>query len=809
MNLKISVFEEDDKLSSIEFGDCVSQNAIFKNEPLVFERNENSDLVPIQLPVTQEFFEGVFDPSGPFWKLYSQAGFAAKPVGAKYAAFIRGRMYFLKNAENRFMSGLGPERSFRIKGDLLVEEKKANIPNFLLTFAYPFDALGQFAKTLSLGFLVNESVKSFETFKRDALGYYSYYSDETHIDDPLTVAKDSLMFAISALAYTNLAILSYNLKIKFKGSNSIEKCELEELNKLVKQQEWDMIKEKFGFYSLAPYDASKPRFSEDLSDLKRYGAPPSPQEISLKWRENAKFLASRYLAVERTALRKLGRIVGLDDLIFYLKISELENDGLSGRDKLAALKELAERRKKQFEILESMEMPAKIICYGKIYEPVKAGMGEKDAGRTLQGLSVSAKKKAAGPAININSFSDYRKFAPGSIIVSKTLSPNLAILFGRSAGAISESGGALSHAALVARELGIPCLVQAKIGKEIRDGQYLEIDGKTGTIKLAEDSAQTPGSLKAEENSMPEKKAGKKQAKMNEDGGDDINAKSITWLDEAGFSVRNNGTKAMNLSRLYRSSYPVPLGFSVSSKLFKDAIGSKEIRGLVSEIQKMDLGQMLRIDELSKKIKRTISDHSFSVEFEKELEKNFDKLAFGPVAVRSSSSLEDLGSASFAGQFETYLNVKGLEELKKSIKECWASFYSTRAIMYRLGNNINDEDAGMAVLVEQMVKAKYSGVMFTEAPDKNGKILIEAVAGEGESLVSGKASPESYLLNKADLAIVESKADSKMNSKLIRDIADLGLKIEKDFNAPQDIEWCVDQEGKVWILQSRPITTLS
>ena len=105
MNLKISVFEEDDKLSSIEFRDCFGQSSVFKNEPLVFEMNENSDLGPLGLPVTQEFFEGVFDPSGPFWELYSKAGFAAKTIGIKYAVFIRGRMYFLKNAENRFMVG--------------------------------------------------------------------------------------------------------------------------------------------------------------------------------------------------------------------------------------------------------------------------------------------------------------------------------------------------------------------------------------------------------------------------------------------------------------------------------------------------------------------------------------------------------------------------------------------------------------------------------------------------------------------------------------------------------------------------------
>ena len=199
---------------------------------------------------------------------------------------------------------------------------------------------------------------------------------------------------------------------------------------------------------------------------------------------------------------------------------------------------------------------------------------------------------------------------------------------------------------------------------------------------------------------------------------------------------------------------------------------------------------------------------------------------------RSSAVAEDTEEASFAGQQATFLNVKGNNDLLKYVKECWASFYTARAMVYREKNNFNHQPK-MAVVVQQMVDSKKSGVIFTVNPvNKNkNKMVIEAIFGLGEAIVSGMVTPDNYLIdkkkqkvlkeiiNEKKIAIIRrngknktlklnsKKANEKsLNEKELNQLIREALKIEKYFKKPMDIEWAIDD--KIYILQARPITTL-
>lgn len=797
MHLKIIPLEE--KIE--ELTQIIEANRTHRKEPLVLEENENSDLVPIMKPCTEEFFQKVFDPLGPFWSTYSETGFGIKPVGEKYALFIRGKMYFIRNIENKFINRLGPEKSFRIKEGCLHEEIKLNGTNFTLVLSYFFDMIKQFVRMAELGFSINEAVREFEKFRQMAIDHNERHTAETNIEDLIKTAEDSLELATKAMGFSNLALLGYGLKIRLRKSEAIENCEAEQLRKMTERKDFDSIKNIFGFYSLSPYDISKPRFRESTEELEKYGAPESPRNIFLKWRENAKFLTGRFLDAERIAYQEIGRLANLGDLVFYLKTSELQELDLNDAKKIENLADIAQGRKETFKKFENIKLPSKIIIHGgKVYEP-----SQKTAEKNIKALSVSSAKTVTGQAVNINSFEDYEKCSPGSIIVSKTLSPDLTILFRKAAGLVSDNGGALSHAALVAREMNIPCLIQANLGESIKDGQWMQLDGKTGVIKLLNEA---PEIIKEEIKSPKQNQTNKKFNAAEKYGSEKPAPKDILWFGEDGFDASFAGTKAVNLSMM-SEFYPIPAGFTITTKIFKEIIDeSEEIKNLIVEIKNINPGNFTAIDKLVEKIRKIIVSYVFPPEIKQNIAENFQKLMPETVAVRSSSSLEDLPEASFAGQFDTYLDIKNYEETETAIKKCWASFYNTRAIIYRLENNMNDVDGGMAVVIQKMVEPVYSGVMFTREPDGDNKIMIEAVPGRGENLVSGKTIPNSYLIMKNDFSIETIKTNFDFDVEKIKDIAKIGCDIEKTFDAPQDIEWCIDSNGKIWILQSRPITGL-
>ncbi len=194
----------------------------------------------------------------------------------------------------------------------------------------------------------------------------------------------------------------------------------------------------------------------------------------------------------------------------------------------------------------------------------------------------------------------------------------------------------------------------------------------------------------------------------------------------------------------------------------------------------------------------------------KEILAEFKKLKTKYVAVRSSATAEDSSNAAWAGQLESYLNTTE-KNLIKSVEKCWASLYSPRVISYRTQKGLNKKKISVAVVIQKMIQSEISGVCFTAHPvtkDKN-QMVIEAGYGLGEAIVGGKITPDTYVLDKKTIGVghLSIEGKQKLSDKQIIKLAELCQKIEKLFKYPQDIEWAF-AKGKIYILQSRPITTI-
>jgi phosphohistidine swiveling domain-containing protein len=206
-----------------------------------------------------------------------------------------------------------------------------------------------------------------------------------------------------------------------------------------------------------------------------------------------------------------------------------------------------------------------------------------------------------------------------------------------------------------------------------------------------------------------------------------------------------------------------------------------------------------------------------------------------PVAVRSSATAEDLPTASFAGQQDTYLNVVGAAAVVDAVRNCWASLWTDRAVSYRAELGIDASTVALAVVVQRMVDAATAGVMFTANPltGRRRQAVIDASPGLGEAVVSGSVNPDHFVVDPDTGHVIERRlgdkrllvrslpgggtetldmpdagTDACLTDRQAADLARLGLEVERHFDSPQDTEWAIDSGGRLWLTQSRPITTL-
>jgi len=339
--------------------------------------------------------------------------------------------------------------------------------------------------------------------------------------------------------------------------------------------------------------------------------------------------------------------------------------------------------------------------------------------------------------------------------------------------------------------------------------------------------------------------------------------KNLVWFHEVGkHDVGIVGGKGANLGEMTTANLPIPYGFIITAQAYFSFLKFSKLEPKIRQaLQNINYENNRELNQVSQNLQKMIIDAEIPnsliseimdyyshlpVQEKKYLSKKIStrqliahrikNLYQHPlVAVRSSATAEDLPDASFAGQQETYLNVRGEINLIKKVKECWASLFTPRAIYYRYQKKFDHFKVGLATVVQRMVQSDKSGIAFSIDPVNNDKfkIVIEAIYGLGEYIVQGKVTPDHYEVDKRSFTILKKEAHyqsskfvksgtnnvevklgktegstQKLSEVEIVKIAMLVKEIEKHYYFPQDIEWAIEGD-KVFIVQSRPITTIS
>jgi pyruvate,water dikinase len=348
----------------------------------------------------------------------------------------------------------------------------------------------------------------------------------------------------------------------------------------------------------------------------------------------------------------------------------------------------------------------------------------------------------------------------------------------------------------------------------------------------------------------------------------------IVWLgEEAAGDAKLVGGKAAGLSGMIKAGIPVPPGFIVTTEAYKQFVLETGIAGYIKYVleEVVVSGKPSEYEKASELIRSKFVRTPMPHRIVSEIVEAYRRLAELSgveeplVAVRSSATVEDLPEASFAGQQETYLNVKGADSVVEMVKRAWSSLWTARALSYRDSLNVDHEAALMAVIVQKMVNSRSSGVAFTIHPvtGEEDKVVIEAIWGLGEYIVGGKVTPDRFVISKSNLEILEKRVSEKrkalfydprsssnvevevpagdedvknlhlkypeiaelivkhgvradrqaLNDDEVRVLAGLALKVESYFGKPMDVEWAIDADipgpNNIFLVQARPETVWS
>jgi pyruvate,water dikinase len=310
-----------------------------------------------------------------------------------------------------------------------------------------------------------------------------------------------------------------------------------------------------------------------------------------------------------------------------------------------------------------------------------------------------------------------------------------------------------------------------------------------------------------------------------------VSLEEVGSIDEAAI-----GPKAVSLVRMKRISLAVPFGFCITAAAFREHLAKNNLlarlKTAVDELAKT--GSQAKGALLSD-LRKVIIQAPMAETIRQDIEEHYRKLGTKYVAVRSSGTAEDLPGHSFAGQYDTYLGISNSADCIEAVKKCWASLWTLRAYEYRENNGFDHLKINMAVIVQSLIAAEASGVIFTVDPltGRRGNMVIEACFGLGEALVSGKVTPDRLVVDKKKLNLLSRKISEKkiecvldrdgtvkeqavpkersliccLDKKQVKRLAKLARKVEAEFGCPQDIEWAIC-EKKIYLLQSRPITAL-
>jgi pyruvate,water dikinase len=313
--------------------------------------------------------------------------------------------------------------------------------------------------------------------------------------------------------------------------------------------------------------------------------------------------------------------------------------------------------------------------------------------------------------------------------------------------------------------------------------------------------------------------------------------------------VNRVGGKCASLGELLKAQIPVPPGFAITTDAYERFLEENRLTDrVIARLKGLDDSMVEAINEASAEIRRWIEEGTISETLEDFFADDYRLLSRRtrtpalPVAVRSSATAEDLPDASFAGQQETYLWVRGVDDLLARVRTCWSSLFTPRAISYRIRMGFDHSAVLISVAVQKMVRSFTAGVMFTLNPASgdSATVVIDSNWGYGESVVSGEVTPDQFHVNKITMEVTKKTVSDKaiyyttdpetdevkklevdserrssqslLDSEIVA-LAEMAKRIEKHYGKPMDIEWATEKslpyKGEIYIVQSRPETVWS
>ncbi|OGY51335.1 MAG: hypothetical protein A3J59_02615 [Candidatus Buchananbacteria bacterium RIFCSPHIGHO2_02_FULL_56_16] len=439
-----------------------------------------------------------------------------------------------------------------------------------------------------------------------------------------------------------------------------------------------------------------------------------------------------------------------------------------------------------------------------------------------------------GSVMQVLKAEDGDNFRRGNILVAYMTDISVVPAMRRASAIVTDVGGVTCHASIIAREFGIPCVIGTRIAtKVLRNGYTVKVNADAGLVTI----------LSREDEQAEMAQAGlvedtKQQLTLNFEipatrtipASSEI-VRDITHLTLS--DVRIAGGKGASLGEMVRFDLPVPPGYVILTSAFEEFVFGSALGLQINELLRGVCDQQ-SLRRNSRAIQELIIRSEIPPGIAEKIVAAFVRLSSAHVAVRSSAALEDSVDASWAGQLDSFLNTIS-DDLLLNVKKCWASIFSDRAISYRAHIGLSSGTLATAVVIQRMLESRISGTAFSVHPvtGNDRSVFIESCVGLGETLVLGRYTPTSYLVEKDTLKVSKSlsqqetglrrakhgkgnelftipQADGEKNSLTddeIREVALLVIDIEEQFGFLVDVEWAYEK-NKLYVLQSRPVTVL-